>query len=177
MHPFLTAARRGYRFEIRFLDPVRDVLFLILRLYFGYKLMIGGRGKLANPEETAAYFRDLQIPLPELNVYMAGFSELFGGLFLALGLASRVATLPVIGTMLVAYITAHPDQWAAFWTNTPIFFKAPPFAYLLTALIILVSGPGRFSLDYALGWFLDRDEGAELPPKSATNDGSKAPTA
>jgi uncharacterized membrane protein YphA (DoxX/SURF4 family) len=62
--------------------------------------------------------------------------------------------------MLVAYMTAHSDQWAAFWTNTPIFFKAPPFAYLFTATMVLLCGPGRFSLDYVIGSFLNRKDGA-----------------
>lgn len=158
MHPYLKTARRCYQFKIGLLDRVRDFLFLVIRVYFGYKLILSGRGKLANPDETAAYFRDLHIPMPELNVYMAGGTELFGGLFLALGLASRVAPVPVIGTMLVAYMTAHTDQWAAFWTNTPIFFKAPPFAYLFTAAVVLVCGPGRFSLDYVVGRVLDRKD-------------------
>jgi putative oxidoreductase len=157
MH-LIKTARRWYQIEIRLLDRLRDVVFLVLRLYFGYKLMISGWEKLRNPEEAATFFRYLEIPLPDLNVYLAGLSELLGGLFLALGLASRVATLPVIGTMVVAYMTAHSDQWAAFWTNTPIFFKAPPFAYLFTATMVLLCGPGRFSLDYVIGWLLNRKE-------------------
>ncbi len=161
MHPFLKTARRWYRIEILVLDRLRDAVFLVIRLYFGYKLIVSGRGKLANPDETAAYFQDLHIPLPELNVYVAGTAELLGGLFLALGLASRVAPIPVIATMLVAYMTAHSDQWAAFWTNTAIFFKAPPFAYLFTAVMVLVCGPGRFSLDYVIGRILDRREATE----------------
>lgn len=173
MHPYLKTAHRCYQFKIGLLDRARDVLLLVIRVYFGYKLILSGRGKLANPDETAAYFRDLHIPLPELNVYMAGATELFGGLFLALGLASRVAPVPVIGTMLVAYMTAHTDQWAAFWTNTPIFFKAPPFAYLFTAAVVLVCGPGRFSLDYVIGRALDRKD-ATAPPVGAT---AEAPTA
>ena len=160
MKTIIQFTKRFYQIEIWLLDRVRDVVFLALRAYFGYKLILSGKGKLANPEETAAYFRELQIPLPELNVYMAGLSELLGGLFLALGLASRVATLPVIATMLVAYMTAHSDQWAEFWRNTPIFFKAPPFAYLFTATMVLLCGPGRFSLDYVIGRFLNRKEGA-----------------
>ncbi len=71
-------------------------------------------------------------------------------------------------------MTAHTDQWAAFWTNTPIFFKAPPFAYLFTAAMVLVCGPGRFSLDYAIGRFLDRKEEADAPPAAATGEPSAA---
>lgn len=153
MRRLITLARRVYAGEIAVLDRVRDAVFLVIRLYFGYKLVLSGWGKLANPDETTAYFRDLDIPLPELNVVMAGLSELMGGLFLALGLASRVAALPVIGTMVVAYLTAHKEQWEALFTNTPVFFKAPPFAYLFTAVVVLVCGPGRFSADYLIGRF------------------------
>jgi len=166
MRSYLKTARRCYEFEIRVLDRVRDVLFLMIRTYFGYKLILSGRGKLANPAETAAYFRDLHIPMPDQNVYMAGATELVGGLLLALGLASRIAPIPVIGTMLVAYATAHTDQWEAFWTNTPLFFKAPPFAYLFTAAMVLVCGPGRLSLDHLIGLFLNFKPGAG-PPQTA----------
>ena len=159
MKNIIQSARRWYQVEIWLLDRVRDVVFLVLRAYFGYRLILSGRGKLTNPEQAAADFRGWEIPYPELNVYLAGLSELFGGLFLALGLASRVSTLPVIVTMLVAYMTAHSDQWAAFWTNTPIFFKAPPFAYLFTATMVLLCGPGRLSLDYIIGSLINRKQG------------------
>lgn len=162
----IALAGRLYAGEIAVLDRVKDAVFLIIRLYFGYKLVQSGWGKLANPDETTAYFRDLDIPLPELNVFMAGCSELLGGLFLALGLASRVATLPVIGTMLVAYLTAHKEQWEALFTNTPVFFKAPPFAYLFTAVMVLVCGPGRFSADYLIGRLTGWSKPTTTPPSS-----------
>lgn len=168
MRRLIATARRVYAGEIAVLDRVQDAVFLIIRLYFGYKLVLSGWGKLANPDETTAYFRDLDIPLPELNVVMAGLSELLGGLFLALGLASRVATLPVIGTMVVAYLTAHKEQWEALFTNTPVFFKAPPFAYLFTAVMVLVCGPGRFSADYLIGRLTDWSKPTPAAPAATT---------
>jgi putative oxidoreductase len=164
MHPLLNTARRLHRIQICLLDMLRDVLFLVIRLYFGYRLMVSGQAKLANPIETAAYFRDLHIPFPEPNVYLAGAAELFGGLFLAIGLASRIAAIPVIATMLVAYVTAHAEQWAALYANTPLFFKAPPFPYLFTAAVVLVCGPGRLSLDHLIGWYFDRPDRSGTPP-------------
>jgi putative oxidoreductase len=175
MHPYLKTARRWYRIESRSLTWLRDALFLVLRLYFGYKFILSGLGKLENPVKQAEIFRELKIPLPELNVYMAGATELFGGLFLALGLASRLAPIPLIVTMLVAYMTAHSDQWEDFWTNTPNFIKAPPFAYLYTAAVVFACGPGRFSLDSAIGWYLDRTEAADAPG-SGTPDAPPTPS-
>lgn len=177
MNRIIAVGRRVYAGEIAVLDRVRDAVFLVLRLYFGYKLVLSGWGKLANPDETTAYFRDLDIPLPELNVVMAGLSELLGGLFLALGLASRVATLPVIGTMVVAYLTAHREQWDALFTNTPVFFKAPPFAYLFTAVMVLVCGPGRFSADYVIGLFTGWSKSAPVTPTVPSPDPVPAATA
>jgi putative oxidoreductase len=164
MHPYLKTARRLYKMLIEALSWLRDVVFLVIRLYFGYRLILSGKGKLQNPDDAVVYFRELHIPYPELNVQLSGATELLGGLFLALGLLSRIAPIPVIVTMLVAYMTAHTEQWDAFWTNTPIFFKAPPFAYLFTAVVVLVCGPGRFSLDYVIGFFLDRKEAAPTVP-------------
>lgn len=170
MHRLFVIARRMYAGKIAVLDRVRDAVFLIIRLYFGYKLVQSGWGKLANPDETTAYFRDLGIPLPELNVVMAGLSELIGGVFLALGLGSRVAALPVIGTMVVAYLTAHKEQWDALLTNTPLFFKAPPFAYLFTAVMVLVCGPGRFSADHVISLFTGWSKSAPDTPSVSSPD-------
>jgi putative oxidoreductase len=77
---------------------------------------------------------------------------------LLLGAASRIITIPLIFTMLVAYATAHSEQLHAFWSNTPQFFKAPPFPYLYTIIVVLLFGPGRFSVDAVLKWYLDRQQ-------------------
>jgi hypothetical protein len=74
-------------------------------------------------------------------------------------------TIPLIFTMLVAYLTQHIDELQPLWTlrddgsyNPATFFKAAPFPYLLTALIVLLFGPGAFSIDGLIKWFLDRKE-------------------
>ena len=66
---------------------------------------------------------------------------------LLIGVASRIITIPLIGTMLVAYLTAHTEQLvrAVMADNAPLFFKAPPFPYLFTCLVVLLFGPGRLS--------------------------------
>jgi putative oxidoreductase len=82
-----------------------------------------------------------------LNVYLAGTTETVCGFLLMIGLASRIITIPLIGTMLVAYLTAHTEQFYALWGSTPLFFKAPPFPYLFTCFVVLLFGPGRLSID------------------------------
>jgi putative oxidoreductase len=163
----LQIVRKCYQAEIRYVSYAQPALLLLLRLFFGYGFFKAGLGKLENIETTAEYFAGLGIPLPTLNAYMAGATECFGGLLLLLGVASRVVTIPLIFTMLIAYSTQHIDEFRPLWTlkadgsyNPATFFKAAPFPYLLTALLVLLFGPGAFSIDGLLKWFFHRTEGA-----------------
>jgi len=157
------SVRRWYQAEIRLLTHAQPALLFLLRLYFGYGLFKAGLGKLQNIESTAAYFAGLDIPLPTLNACLAGGTECFGGLLLLLGAASRVVTIPLIFTMVVAYCTQHIDELRPLWTlkdgssNPARFFKAAPFPYLLTALLVLLFGPGAWSIDGLLKWFFDSE--------------------
>jgi putative oxidoreductase len=49
--------------------------------------------------------------------------------------------------MIVAYITADFEAISKFFSDPDKFVKADPFPFLLAALIVLIFGPGRFSLD------------------------------
>jgi putative oxidoreductase len=148
--------RGGYRAAIRYLSYLQPVLLLALRLYFGYGFMKAGLGKLQDVPTTAGFFAGWGVPLPTLSVYLAGTTECVGGLLLLLGAASRVVTIPLVVTMLVAYATAHADVAHALWSNPNLFVKAPPFLYLLTALLVLCFGPGLISIDGLVEWRLDR---------------------
>ena len=145
--------RKWYEAEIRCLTYLQSPLLLFLRLLFGWGFFKAGLGKLQNIENTSAYFAGLNIPLPTLNAWLAGTTEYFGGLLLLLGAASRVITIPLVCTMLVAYLTQHIEELRSLWTpgkggyNAAPFFKAAPFPYLLTSLLVLLFGPGVFSID------------------------------
>jgi putative oxidoreductase len=164
MSRLLQTVRKWYAAEIRFATYLQPVLPLFLRLYFGWGFFKAGLGKLQNIDSTAEYFTGLDIPLPTLNAYMAGATECLGGLLLLLGVGSRVVTIPLICTMLVAYLTQHIEELRPLWTlkdgsyNPAPFFKAAPFPYLLTALIVLLFGPGVFSVDRLLARFFNRKD-------------------
>jgi len=56
----------------------------------------------------------LGLPFPELMGYMAWGAEYFGAIFLALGLAVRWISIPLMVTMIVAALTVHIDNgWLA----------------------------------------------------------------
>ena len=78
-------------------------------------------------------------PLPEVMAPIAMLSELLGGLLLAFGLFTRPAATFVIATMLGAAFQAH--------AHDPFSKKELALAYALVAAVLLVTGPGRYSLD------------------------------
>lgn len=128
-------------------DAFKHVLLLLIRFYWGISFFFTGRGKLLNLSQTAAYFQSLNIPLPELNAIVAGSVECFGGACLAVGFASRLVSLPLIATMVVAYLTAHADALYTLFDNPDNFVSQTPFNFLLAALIVFSFGPGAFSVD------------------------------
>ncbi len=127
-----------------------DPLLLAMRLYWGWQFFVTGKGKLMNVEKTTAFFTELNIPLPKLNAIMAGSTECFGGLLLLIGLCSRLVSVPLMTTMVVAYLTAHLETVTGIWEDSDAFVTAPPFLFLLTAVIIFTFGPGRYSADARL---------------------------
>jgi putative oxidoreductase len=47
----------------------------------------------------------------------------------------------------VAYVTADREAFTSFFSESGKFFGADPFPFLLVSLLILIFGPGKFSVD------------------------------
>ena len=90
-------------------NHLQSPLLFAMRFVWGIQLMQAGVGKLLNIETPIGYFTDLGIPFPVENAWLVGFTETFGGLFLALGLLSRLTAIPLIINFIVAYITTEQD--------------------------------------------------------------------
>jgi len=144
-------ARRSARIATRVEVPAQSLLLLAIRVCWGWRFFQTGLGKLRGIEQTTAYFAQLGIPLPGLNATMAGTTECLGGLFLLLGLSSRLASVPLIFTMCVAYLTAEFPALRGIFSDPDAFFASAPFLFLFAALLVLVFGPGRFSIDHWIG--------------------------
>lgn len=137
------------RFEA-FADCLRSPLLLVLRLYWGWQFVQAGWGKFMHLERTAGFFRDLGIPAPMLNAILAGGVECVGGLLLLLGLWARIASVPLIFTMAVAYATAEREALQQIASAPDKFVAAAPFLFLLVSVVVLAFGPGTFSVDRLL---------------------------
>ena len=132
---------------VRFLKPsVRgksDAGLLLLRLAVGLTLAFNhGLPKLLSLEKFVRNVTKHGFPVPELLAPLAMLSELAGGLLIALGLLTRAASLFVLATMLGAALVVHRAD--------PFSKKELALAYALVAVVLLVAGPGRLSLDARL---------------------------
>jgi len=131
----------------------QPVVLLVIRLYWGWGFFQTGWGKLTNLGRTTEFFSGLGLPLPAVNAALAGAVEAGGGLLLAAGLGARIASVPLAGTMLVAYATAHREELGQFFSAPDKVTEAAPFLFLLASLLVLAFGPGRWSVD---GWLARR---------------------
>ena len=152
----LSALKNFYQSIIAFGDSLQSPLLLAIRLYWGYHFFISGWGKLEHIQTTAHYFSTLHLPFPLISAALAGGAECIGGACLVAGLASRLASIPLVITMIVALLTAHWGATRHLFSDSNAFISQAPFNFLLASLIILAFGPGKFSLDYLLGRWVFR---------------------
>jgi aquaporin Z len=116
---------------------------LIARLTVGVLFVSTGWGKVHNLAKVTAFFTELHIPAPAFNATLASFTELICGALLVVGLASRLAALPLVVTMIVALLTAKLDEIHGL----PDLFGEVEWAYIALLLVIATAGPGKASLD------------------------------
>ncbi len=145
-----------YEVLIAFGTHLQSILLLGMRLFWGYLFFQSGLGKFYNIGNVIEFFRELGIPFPEVNAYLAAGVECIGGLLLLVGLATRLVAIPLAFTMVVAMLTAHWNTVAHLFQNPEEFVQQGPFPYLMTCLIVFAFGPGAFSLDALLEKFFYR---------------------
>jgi putative oxidoreductase len=142
--------RQAYSLLVRGANSLQSALLLFVRLYWGWQFVVDGWGKLHNLPKVIEYFGSLGLPAPGPTAYFVSILELVGGILLALGLGSRLIALLLTGNMTVAYIAGDREALLSIFSDPDKFSAAAPFTYLMASLIVLVFGPGRFSLDYLI---------------------------
>jgi putative oxidoreductase len=151
MKALLVRGEKLYDLWCRVLGHAQSAFLLAIRLYWGWQFFGTGRGKFEHLDKVTEFFTSLGIPAPRLNVYLAATTELVGGLCLFLGLGGRIATIPLIFTMLVAYATDDREALLNIFSAPDKFVTRDPFLFLLAATIVLVFGPGKLSADHLIG--------------------------
>ena len=119
---------------------------LVARITLGVLFVSTGWGKVHDLDKVTGFFTDLGIPMPHVNAVMVSFVELIGGALLLVGLASRLAALPLMASMAVAILTAQRAQVHGL----PDLFGLVEWTYLALLLWVALAGPGKVSLDHLL---------------------------
>jgi len=129
---------------------LQSPFLLAVRLYWGWQLIQSGWGKLHNLPKVTEFFASLGLPMPGLMAVFISCVEFFGGIFLAVGLLSRLTALLLTVNMVMAYVMADREALLSFLSDPDKFAAAAPFVFLVASLIVLTFGPGKISLDTLL---------------------------
>ena len=117
---------------------------LVLRLWFGLAMFFDhGVAKLTHFSQVAPHFPDLIGIGPAASLALATFAEFFATLLLAIGLVTRFAALALVVNMSVAFFLAMKASLSQ--ANGEL-----AFLYLAAYVVLLITGPGKLSVDGAL---------------------------
>ena len=125
-----------------------DFSALILRLGFGLYMLIGhGYGKLMKlfSGDEIQFFSFLGLPA-DISLGLAVFAEFIACIFIIIGYKTRLATFPLIITMLIAVFVVHgSDPWFMYGAGGAS--KEPAMIYLIGFISIYFLGSGKYSID------------------------------
>ena len=132
---------------------LQSPLLLLIRLFWGGSFFLTGMGKFMHMQKIVQFFESLGIPFAPFNALLTASVETIGGACLFLGLFSRLASIPLICTMIVAFLTAETEAVRMVFADPQNFIHRDPFSFLFASLLVFVFGPGAISFDF---WLWDR---------------------
>lgn len=114
----MQAALSFYQSTVTQSQKLSGLAPLLLRLYLAPVLLQAGWNKYQHFDSTVAWFANtdwgLGLPAPALLAALAITAETLGAVFLLLGLFTRLVSIPLVITMLVAIFAVHwPNGWLA----------------------------------------------------------------
>jgi len=158
----MSALLRLSRALLALADRLAFVPPLFARVIIGVVFTHSGWGKLHNLDQVARFFASLGVPAPELQAPFVAGVELVCGALVLLGLATRLAAIPLIGTMLVALATALAPKI----TGVNALFGLPELLYIALLVQVAIAGPGALSLDPLVARRLGSRASQRLQPAS-----------
>jgi putative oxidoreductase len=110
-----------------------------MRIAIGAVFLKSGVLKLNSWEFAIKLFEEeYKVPLldPAVAAWLATFNEIVFSILLFIGLATRLATLPLLGMVLVIQVFVYPQAWNEhlLWASVLVF--------------LLSRGPGQLSIDH-----------------------------
>ncbi|WP_082121025.1 DoxX family protein [Dyella japonica] len=135
---------------------------LVVRVVFGYFWLETGIAKVHNLDGFTQRFVGWGIPFPAFSAGLSAWTELLGGLLIMLGLCTRLVCIPMLINMAVAVVLVV----SANLTGLDDYVEADEIVYSLIFFWLLISGPGRASLDTLLARALGIRTTSETAPSA-----------
>ena len=137
----------------RFIFPCYDddngaysVLLLVMRIFFGIMFLTHGYDKLMVHSSMSYLFADPVGLGSTVSFWMVVFAELVCSLALIFGILQRVALIPMIIAMAVAFFMVH--------SGAPFAAKELSFIYMIIFVLLFITGPGKYSFDAVIGNYI-----------------------
>lgn len=156
MAKIIDLGSNAYSKFVALLNLAQSPLLLAIRLYWGWQFAQDGWGKLTHLDRVGQFFSSLNLPTPGTTALLVALVEFLGGILFAFGIASRLTSLVLFVNMTMAYLSVPDDRTNFFHilSKPDDFYGATPYTYWFAALLILILGPGIFSVDQIIGrWF------------------------
>jgi putative oxidoreductase len=128
-----------------------DIGILLLRLGVGGLMLTHGIPKLFRlfGSEPIRFADPIGIGV-EASLALTVFAEVICSVLIIVGLATKLAAIPLLATMFVAFFIIHADD--------PFQRKELALFFLIVYVVLLFTGSGKYSLDH---YFLKRKKEKE----------------
>jgi putative oxidoreductase len=148
-------------FGISLPAQISEVALLVVRVIVGLIILAHGWQKLTviGPANFGQGLAQSGVPLPIFMGYVVTFTEVIGGILLIVGLLSRPAALLLTINLTVATLLVNIH--VGLLSSTGGVGAELPLALIAGFVAILLTGPGRLSLDYLLGVEREAAQGRE----------------
>ena len=132
-------------------DRIVSLLILALRVFFGILFFSHGLDKMINFNELSYTYPSVLGFGSYMTLMVSIFCEFACSLFLIVGLLVRITVIPMIAAMAVAFFDIHDGMFPAGELS---------LIYMILFVILYITGPGRYSVDYLIDMKFQRDKKA-----------------
>lgn len=134
-------------------EKLISLLILAVRIFFGVLFFVHGLDKMINFSALSETFPSVLGLGSYMSLMLSVFCEFCCSLFLIAGLLERIILLPMIISMGVAFFDIHDAMMPEGELS---------LIYLVIFIILFVTGPGRYSLDYMIDMKFQKEKKVKL---------------
>lgn len=127
-----------------------SLLLLAARIIFGLLFLMHGIQKWINFQELSSVFPDPIGLGSSVSLGLAIFAELACSMAFIFGILYRLALIPMIFTMIMAFFVIHGGDL--------LEVKELALVYMVVFIIMFISGPGKYSIDRMLAKMLAKNK-------------------